>query len=274
MSTRPQTLAPPAPSPAGASPAPPARRSGSSSLTKPWHGLPVWAWVVGGTVAAYLLWTKVLHKSSSSTSGVPSGAVGTTAPAGGGNVKETFPTGGSYTGPASAAPRVTPGKPASTTPAPHSTPIGPTRTTNTYGRRPKTTPFPHSAPTPITGTFQRAPSFTPHASATGIFTPIKTWAQTLGLASTGTQVYLWTTSQGRAVPTSLATLKALEHTGTHQYPQFTTYTKATSGGSAGLPRWVNPGGVEIPSGTTRSGTHLVRYNQGGYATSRGGMIQA
>ena len=264
MSTRPQTLAPPAPSPAGAPSAPPARRSGGSSLTRQWHGLPVWAWVVGGTVAAYLLWTKVLHKPSTSSTAVPSGAVGSTAPAGGGQVKETFPTGGSYTGPASSAPRVTPGKPASTAPAP----------TTSSTPKPSTPSTTQPKSTPITGTFQRAPSFTPHASATGIFTPIKTWAQTLGLASTGTQVYLWTTSQGRAVPTSLATLKALEHTGTHQYPQFTTYTKATSGGSSGLPRWVNPGGAEIPSGTTRSGTHLVRYNQGGYATSRGGMIQA
>ncbi len=261
MAARPQTLAPPAPAPGGAPATPPSRRSTGSSLTKPWHGLPVWAWVVGGTVAAYLLWTKVLHKPSTASSAVPSGAVGTTAPAGGGNVKEQFPTGGSYTGPASTAPqypRPTPTTPLSTTPAPHSTPI-PGKTT------PKSTPSATTAP-PTGATFQRAPSFTPHAYNGTVFTPIKTWAQTLGLASAGTQVYLWTTSQGKPVPTSLAELKALEHTGTHGFPQFTTYQLAGSSASAtpssSLFRRTNPGGK------------LIRYNQGGYATSRGGMIQA
>lgn len=216
MAAQPATLAPPS---GGASPRPPARRSAGSSLTKPWHGLPVWAWVVGGTVVAYLVWTKVLHKSSSSTSStssVPSGAVGTAAPAGGGTVHETFPTGGSYTGPPASAPHYpTPGKSIGTAPAP---------TTTTSATTPK--------PTPIAGTYQRAPSYTPHRATGRTYTPIKTWAQTLALASKGITVYLWTAANGRPVPTTLAQLKALEHTGTHAYPQFTTYTTTTGGGSS------------------------------------------
>jgi hypothetical protein len=95
--------------------------------------------------------------------------------------------------------------------------------------------------------------------------PIKTWAQTLGLASKGVAVYLWTAATGKPVPTSLAELKALEHTGTHAFPQFTTYTRATGGGSS-TPRWVNPGGVEVPSGSSASskwGATLARDRQAG-----------
>ncbi|MDA8311019.1 MAG: hypothetical protein M0Z46_10495 [Actinomycetota bacterium] len=226
-------------------------------MTKPWHGLPVWAWVVGGTVVAYLVWTKVLHKSSSSASSVPSGAVGTTAPAGGGKVHESFPTGGSYTGPASSAPgypKPTPGKSLGTAPAP---------TTTTSATTPK--------PTPIAGTYQRAPSYTPHRATGKTYTPIKTWAQTLALASKGITVYLWTAANGRPVPTSLAELKALEHTGTHAYPQFTTYTTTTGGGpstmarialpttSTGTPSWTPAG--QLPA--TKTTVHVLRHHSTG-----------
>lgn len=258
MSTRAQTLTTGEPARSASASAPPARRAGGSSLTKQWHGLPIWAWVVLGTVGGYLLWTRVIHKSStsSSTTAAQSGAVGTgTTTPGGGKVHETFPTGGGYTGPASTAP-----------PYPKSLSTAPATTS-------KTTP---PKGTPIAGTFQRAPSFTPRASATGVLSPIKTWAQTLGLASKGTQVYLWTTSMRKPVPTTLAELKAIEHTGTPTYPQFTTYTKVTGTTSSptrgvwyGTPHGSASGGSVQPGGTVR---RVPQWSPSGQLFKSGGGV--
>ena len=102
--------------------------------------------------------------------------------------------------------------------------------------------------------------------------PIKTWAQTLGLASKGVAVYLWTAATGKPVPTSLTELKALEHTGTHAFPQFTTYTRATGGGSSTAPAWspsgqlAQTGGSVVPSGyrpSSKWGPTLARDRQAG-----------
>jgi hypothetical protein len=128
-----------------------------------------------------------------------------------------------------------------------------------------------------------------------VLSPIKTWAQTLGLASKGTQVYLWTTSMRKPVPTTLAELKAIEHTGTPTYPQFTTYTKvtgttssptrgvwhATSGGSSSsgyvqpggtvrrVPQW-SPSGQLLKSGGGVSGGGLTLGKQ--TLTTVGGLV--
>ena len=81
MSTRPETLAPPAAPRGSAGASPSARgpaRTGGSGLTKRWHGMPVWVWLVGAGVGGYLIWTKVLHKSSTATT---TPAPATTTPA-------------------------------------------------------------------------------------------------------------------------------------------------------------------------------------------------
>ena len=82
MSTRPETLAPPA-APRGSAGTPPSARgparTGGSGLTKRWHGMPVWVWLVGAGVGGYLLWTKVLHKSSTTTATTAATTPGTTA---------------------------------------------------------------------------------------------------------------------------------------------------------------------------------------------------
>ena len=93
MSTRPETLAPPA-APRGSAGTPPSARgparTGGSGLTKRWHGMPVWVWLVGAGVGGYLLWTKVLHKSTSTTTAP---ATTTPAPATQTATKATTPTG-------------------------------------------------------------------------------------------------------------------------------------------------------------------------------------
>ena len=148
MSTRPETLAPPA-APRGSAGASPARgpaRTGGSGLTKRWHGMPVWVWLVGAGVGGYLLWTRVLHKSTS-TPAAP--AATTPAPAtqvtpivvspgtgGGGGVTGVKTSGGRPLG-------TTPGTnqliPRRTTPAPTKTGTSHTTATATKATGPTTT---------------------------------------------------------------------------------------------------------------------------------------
>ncbi len=197
MSTRAATVQ-------GAAPAPPSgRRASGSSLTRNWHGLPVWAWVLGGTVVGYLVWTKVLHKSSA-TAAAPaaSAAAATTATAGaGGAVTTGGPTGGGgggggYTAGAGS------GAPLGTAPA-------------------------APAKTPVAGTFQAAPTGSVFAATGHVYSPISTWKQTLAEAAKGIQVFLRTTQTGQAYPVTLAQLKQIEHTGTHKFPQYVVYTQTT-----------------------------------------------
>ena len=139
MSTRPETLAPPA-APAQERRETTGRRAptGGTGLSKKWHGIPVWAWVVVAGVGGYYLWTRVLHKpsttttTSTTTSSTPA-PTSTTTPGGGVN-----PGGGPIPAPTPSlgtTPGTHPTKPAGvwhtpggpTTPTPRSTqPGGPT----------------------------------------------------------------------------------------------------------------------------------------------------
>lgn len=115
------------------------------------------------------------------------------------------------------------------------TPPGITLPTPPSVPTPGTIPTPPTAPTgatpgvPIAGDFQQAPSNTVRTYNGVDYVPIRTYADTLADLAAGTAVYLWTvaTSQPYHVPDA-ATFRALEHTGTHGYPQFTSYTAGAS----------------------------------------------
>lgn len=201
MSTRPETL--------------PERRSGGSSLTRQWHGAPVWVWVGGGTIGAYLLYRWWKGRSSATTapaatpsgSGTPSLYAGstTTAP---GTEQVSYPTGGSYSGPVGGAPAgLGGGKPLSTAPA----------TTVTTRA---TTPA-------VAGNFAREPQYTPFTYETTVYTPTRTLATALQAITSGKVIVLRTVTTG--IPfrvTSVTQLKQIEHTGTFKFTQFTTYQEA------------------------------------------------
>jgi len=206
-----------------------ARSPRGSSLTRRWHGVPVWAWVLGGTVAGYLLWTRVLHKPAA-TAPTAAAATSGTAAAPTTPISATYPTGASYSGPgASGIPSGFPGSsgtPISTVPAGGSG-TG-TGTGAGTGTGTGTTP-PPTGPPPTAGTYQRAPTGAVRAYTGQVYSPVSTWAQTLALLGKGTKIYLWTTLNGTPFEVSSATqLKAIEHTGTHAFPQYTTYSLTTA----------------------------------------------
>lgn len=141
---------------------------------------------------------------------------------------------------------------------------------STRNGTPKTTTS-GKASTPIVGTYQRAPSYTPRVATNTNFVPIKTWADTLALAAKGVAVYLWTTVNNRPVKMGLTELKALEHTATTAFPQFTTYqvaatpTSASGGsGTGGTFKWTPKGQLaKFLGGGTKgvSGNGLTLNNQ-------------
>lgn len=93
--------------------------------------------------------------------------------------------------------------------------------------RPVTQPAP-SKTTPyakVLGTWQGAPTTKSFHYQGATYTPITTWVDTLALLQKGTTVFVKTKTTGIAVPMTATRLKALEHTGTQKYPQFTTYQK-------------------------------------------------
>lgn len=244
MSTRAATVSGAA---SAAQPSAGRRAPGSSSLARNWHGLPVWAWVLGGTVVGYLVWTKV-HKSSSGAAPTYSGA-----PATGGTAVVTTgapPSGGGSGGGSGGNAG--------------GTPVG-----GSGGTVLGTTPAP-AAQTPVAGTFQVAPTGSVFASGGKVYSPIQSWQQTLRDAARGVAVFLRTTRTGQPYPVTLAQLKAIEHTGTHAFPQYVTYTTSASGGastSAVTPGASTPRTIPTSVGTaqvitTRSGQKLAAVSAG------------
>lgn len=85
-----------------------------------------------------------------------------------------------------------------------------------------------TTPTPPTllADWVLAPSSVVQTYAGTTYTPIPTYAESLALAATPTTVYLWTRVNGiPSLQQTPASLAAWEHTGTHRYPQFTTYRR-------------------------------------------------
>lgn len=179
----------------------PARTGRTSSLTRNWHGLPVWAWVLGGTVVGYLVWTRVLHKSSSPSAATPAST--TVAAATPGAVLPPSSGGGGYGGGGVTTVGAQTGAPLSTTPA-------------------------QPAKTAVAGAFQGAPTGSVFAATGHVYSPISTWKHTLALLAEGVPVFLRTTQTGQAYPVTAAQLKQIEHTGNHAFPQYVTYTETTA----------------------------------------------
>lgn len=81
--------------------------------------------------------------------------------------------------------------------------------------------------TSIVGAFQEAPSPTAFTYEANVYTPIATYAQTVQDFSSGQGVYLKTTQSGQPYQlTSASQYERIEHTGTHNFAQYTSYTKS------------------------------------------------
>lgn len=93
---------------------------------------------------------------------------------------------------------------------------------------PQSPTMPTNSNASIAGTFQKAPTTNVFSATDQLFSPIKSLQQTLTMMAHGVSVFLKTNVSGRAYKVNSVTeLKAIEHTGTHSFTQYTTYTQAT-----------------------------------------------
>lgn len=198
-------------------PSPPPRRG--SGLSRQVGGIPVWAWAGIAGVGVYFVYRFVKSKSTTSTTSTT-----TTVPTTGGVAYVATPGGGGSSGGGTSG-----GQSGSATLA------GLSQELQTLGTKignittrlqTPTTSNAANAGGPAAASYRIAPTGSPFQTGGATYKPISTYGLTLTDFAKGVPVFVQTTASGKAVAiSSAAQYKALEHTGTHKFPQFVSYTK-------------------------------------------------